>query len=448
MARLSTTGAGRRARRRRTIVLGAIVLLLLAGVAGTRLGTRSDRARPVGRAPVTRHPPAPTPPPVPTALGRLRLGLDENNANLLFAPAARAVPAALEPWRRRLLALRPSVLRFVIDWARLAPSPNRAPTWDAPEDGCLRGLPPCGAYGGVRDRLLAVASLRRAGVAVEPVAVIDDAPAWAAGPPGGCEAQDATVSARPLNARGLSAYRQLVASLLSEARRDGAELRYLSPWNEPDNPRFITPQHATCSATAPSLAVSVYAQLARAMASVLAADGSAHRLLLGDLAAYPSSGARRTGVAQFVAELPRDVLCLGATWALHVYASPAAGPRGGLAPVDALLGALRARGRCGSSERVWITETGAGALHPGAPRRGSATEQLRGCRALAHALGLWRTDPAVDAVLQYTFREDTRFPVGLADAGLTRRYPTYGLLRAFSMGAADPALVGACDHAA
>jgi len=441
-ATVSTTGTVRRARRRRAlVVLGALLLLLLAIVAATRLGRGQGGSRPVAR-----HPRAQASPVAPTAPGRPLLGLDENNADLLFNPVVRAVPAAFAPWRQRLLALRPRVLRFVIDWARLAPSPSRAPAWDEPEDGCLRGLPPCGAYGGVRDRLLAVASQRRAGVAVEPVVVIDDTPAWAARPPGGCEPAGATASARPLNARGLSAYRQLVASLLTEARRDGVDLPYLSPWNEPDNPRFITPQHAACSAKAPSLAVEVYTQLARTMAGVLAADSSAHRLLLGDLAAYPGSGARRTGVAQFVAELPPDVLCLGSAWALHVYASPGAGPRAALAPVDALLGALHARGGCGADPRVWITETGAGALYPGSPRRGGLAEQLSGCRALARALGLWRADPAVDVVLQYTFREDTLFPVGLADAALTRTYPTYGLLHAFSVGASDPALAGACDH--
>ncbi len=444
-ATVSIPGAVRRGRRRcALVVLGAIALVLSVSLAATGLGVGQGGSRPVARPPL---PPAPAASPaVSTAPQRPLLGLDENNADLLFTPLARAVPAALEPWRRQLLALHPRVLRFVIDWARLAPAPDRTLTWNEPEDGCLRGLSPCGAYGGVRDRLLAVASQRRAGVAVEPLVVIDDTPAWAARSPGGCETAGATASARPLNARGLSAYRQLIASLLSEARRDGVDLPYLSPWNEPDNPRFITPQHASCSGKAASLAVVVYTQLARAMAGVLAADGSAHRLLLGDLAAYPSSSARRTGLAQFVGELPRDVLCLSSTWALHVYISPAAAARAALAPVDALLGALRARGGCGASERVWITETGTGALHPGSPRLGSPTEELSGCRAMAQALSLWRSDPAVDVVLQYTFRDDTLFPVGLADAGLTRLYPTYGLLRAFSAGTPDVALAGACGH--
>jgi hypothetical protein len=46
----------------------------------------------------------------------------------------------------------------------------------------------------------------------------------------------------------------------------------------------------------------------------------------------------------------------------------------------------------------------------------------------------------VDAAFQYTFREDSAYPVGLADAGLTRTYPTYDLWAAWGARApSDPA---------
>jgi hypothetical protein len=43
----------------------------------------------------------------------------------------------------------------------------------------------------------------------------------------------------------------------------------------------------------------------------------------------------------------------------------------------------------------------------------------------------------VDVAFQYTFREDTAYPVGLADPGLTRTYPAYDLWAAW--GAREPA---------
>ena len=58
------------------------------------------------------------------------------------------------------------------------------------------------------------------------------------------------------------------------------------------------------------------------------------------------------------------------------------------------------------------------------------------CRAQDAALRRWADDPRVDAAFQYTFREDTAYPVGLADAALTRAYPTYDLWAAW--GAREP----------
>ena len=44
---------------------------------------------------------------------------------------------------------------------------------------------------------------------------------------------------------------------------------------------------------------------------------------------------------------------------------------------------------------------------------------------MAAQLRAWRADPRVRAAFQYTLRDDPIFPVGLADAGLTRLYPAY-----------------------
>ena len=69
------------------------------------------------------------------------------------------------------------------------------------------------------------------------------------------------------------------------------------------------------------------------------------------------------------------------------------------------------------------------------------------CRAQERLLRRWAADPRVDAAFQYTFREDTAYPVGLADAGLTRAYPTYDLWAAWGARGADgrsAAAAGAC----
>jgi hypothetical protein len=44
----------------------------------------------------------------------------------------------------------------------------------------------------------------------------------------------------------------------------------------------------------------------------------------------------------------------------------------------------------------------------------------------------WRADPRVEAILQYTFRDDPDFPVGLISADLTRLSPIYGMWLALS----------------
>ncbi len=76
---------------------------------------------------------------------------------------------------------------------------------------------------------------------------------------------------------------------------------------------------------------------------------------------------------------------------------------------------------------MWITEAGAGAPHPGAPGGSSPAQQLQACLALSGQLQKWLADPRVAAVLQYTFREDPAFPVGLVSADLRSLRPVYGL---------------------
>jgi hypothetical protein len=96
--------------------------------------------------------------------------------------------------------------------------------------------------------------------------------------------------------------------------------------------------------------------------------------------------------------------------------------------------ALDAHGCAGGPLPIWITETGT-----------SDTTGWDGCRAMGGALHAWADDPRVQLAVQYTFRDDTAIPVGLADAGLTTLEPSYAAWLAAAQGQADPA--AACRSA-
>jgi hypothetical protein len=279
----------------------------------------------------------------------------------------------------------------------------------------------------VQAQLAAIASQQRAEPGSFQVVVqILGSPDWAALAPSGCEPAGTLASARPLRAAALSSYRALISSLLALASREGVALPWWSPWNEPNDPRFVSPQHATCSAGDEPLAPSTYATLARAMASELRAVGGEHDMLLGELNDLQVDSPNTTSIASFVAALPAGVLCLANAWSIHDYASRngAGATRDGVAAIER---ALNARGGCARSAPIWVTEAGAGAPHPGLARPAGAADELAGCRALARQLVRWYRDPRVAAVFQYSFREDPAFPVGLLSADLSHVYPTYRL---------------------
>ena len=365
-------------------------------------------------------------------------GLTEDNADLLWSPAAKAPTqaSAFLAGRRELTALHPQYIRLLVDWAALQPSPQAAPALDASVGGCARGVPPCGAYAGLAGELAAVASQQRAAQASGQTGfqvVIDvlGVPTWAALAPHGCERPGTPALARPIRPQAIAGYRTLIADLLALAAREGVELPWWSPWNEPNDPRFLSPQRTSCAADARPLAPDVYTQLARAMAAELKAAGGGHQMLLGELGGYESGSPHRTSIAQFLDALPDDVLCLSDTWAVHAYA--ARGRRStAFDPVAALEAALGARGGCAASARIWVTEAGAGAPEPGRPQASGAAEERAACLALAGQVLGWYADPRVGAVLQYTFRDDPAFPVGLASADLTRLSPVYGMWLALS----------------
>jgi hypothetical protein len=371
----------------------------------------------------------------------LAVGLDERNANLLFSPLARAQAPAGFGWARAALAqLEPTFLRVDVDFAQLEPVPGML-RLDMAADGCLRGNPPCAPFAGLSDQLAAAASQQRAhpGRFIV-VIVVYGVPAWAARAPHGCERAGTAARSRPINAAGLAGYRRLIDALLVLGAQRGVSLGYWSPWNEPNHPYFISPQRATCASAARSRALAVYSTLARAMRDELAARGVAHHLILGELAAFPHRRPLATGVSELIGGLPRDVLCAADVFALHAYARRGQATVGPGAVREAER-ALDARGGCGRRLTLWVTETGAGAPHAGARRPRGPADMRAGCRELAGQLARWNADPRVTAAFQYTFREDTAFPVGLVDPSLTRLYPAFYAWRAWSarQGARGPA---------
>jgi hypothetical protein len=374
----------------------------------------------------------------PPALHGPAFGLTEDNADLLWSPGQSPGSAETDTGRASfqsaegdLTALHPSYIRLLVDWAALQPGAAGPASLDAQVSGCARTVGPCGPYAGIREELAAIASQRHAAQKAgtpgpEVVIQIFGAPAWAARAPAGCELAGTQPFSRPLNATGIVGYQALIRSLLALGTSEGVPLEWWSAWNEPNDPVFISPQRDACAADAPPVSPAVYAQLVRAMAAELHADGGQHHLLLGELNAYQSDSPHHTSIAQFVASLPADVLCLSDVWSIHSYASRgAAAPP--VDPVKALEAALDARGECGQAAHIWVTEAGAGAAHPGRRRPPGEAEERAGCEALGEQLLHWYADPRVGAVFQYSFREDPAFAVGLVSADLSHIYPAYRL---------------------
>jgi len=379
------------------------------------------------------EPPQPPPseaeePPEPDdrPTGRLATGITERNASLLFATGARQVDPGLEPWRARLEQLRPAYYRLSIDWSQLQPSPGRPANLAKLDDGCARGVAPCGAYRGIRDQLRAVASQQRAHGGWEVLVVLYGVPDWAARPAGGCERPDIGPRSRPITAEGMRGYRRLVRDVAALGEAEGVPLRYWSPWNEPNQQFFVSPQRDVCVTDAPSRAAGVYTGFVRALRDELPRA----RLVLGEMAGVDGPTPRATGIAELVRALPRDVACAAAVWSQHAYAERSAVAAGLEGPVGQLERALDRR-PCTRRARIWVTETGVGGARAGAERDVSGGALRAGCRALHRQLRRWHRHPRIDAAFQYTFREDLAFPVGLADVSLTRTYPTFDLWKAW-----------------
>jgi hypothetical protein len=306
------------------------------------------------------------------------------------------------------------VYRLVLDWPALQPSAGTPADLDRPEAGCMRATPPCLGWHGVRAQLRALAERQRLG-GWQALVVVTGSPDWAASAAAGCDEADTRPRSRAPARDALGAYRALVARVLAVAREEGADLRYWSAWNEPNHPYFLSPQRARCDPAAPTLAPGAYVPFARALAQALAAAPGDQRLVLGELAGTTRPSRDATAVGEFIAALPRDLVCSTTVWSQHAYV-------GGPDPVDAADVAL-ARFGCPRPHAIWITETGVGPAPRGLSGARGIGGEAAACAALHQRLVAWWRDPRVPLAVQYTLREDDRFRTGLVTTDLARARP-------------------------
>jgi hypothetical protein len=415
--------------------LAAAALLTACGGGGGGKSASTSGSTP------TEAPPAKQPPTDVAPGGGLAIGLTEINPDLFWH--GKDV-GDFDPWRDRVEALKPQVYRLTVDWATLQPSADAPVDWTKASDGCMRGLQPCRPYSGIRDTLRAIRSQQQAGNGFATMVVIYGVPDWAAIKPTGCERDDIGARSRPITAQGLEAYKRLVRSLQDLARREGVAIRWWSPWNEPNGPFFISPQRAECRGSSKALSPAVYTKFARAMREELQPG---QQLVVGELAGLQNARKYGTSISEFFDGLPDDVVCNAGVFAQHAYAK-----RGDRADDAGAVGTLEQvlDGRaCARDKPIWVTETGVGGPHVGDERSPKDASIRADCQALNVALRRWDEDPRVDAAIQYTFRDDPVFPVGLADAKLTKEWPAYQLFKAWggtrSPDGPPPALPKACS---
>jgi hypothetical protein len=395
--------------------LGGLALAAAAAAAlviGVVLGQDDDPARLPAPPPIPTPIPTATPTPAPIGSPRghpsLAVGITEPNPYFFATNEDLAIAPPWARWRDALVRMRPALYRLVVEWNTVQPTaaaPPNLPLWDG---GCMRDKPPCAGYAGVHDQLRVLASRQREDPgAWQALVVFTGAPDWAAAPPGGCREEAGTGAPRDL-----AAYRSLVRGVFALADDVGAELRYATPWNEPNHPYSLAPQRAACDPAAPSLAIAPYVALAKALRAELDDD---QRLVLGEMAGILEPTSRATSIGELIGGLPRSLVCAAPVWSQHAYI-------GGTDPVATVEAALAAH-RCRRRHAIWITETGVGPAPGGLSLARGITSERQGCRLLHQRLTQWHRHPRVTAAVQYTLREDDLFPTGLVTTDLARARP-------------------------
>src|SRR5829696_1918504 len=230
--------------RRRCALAGALLVCIPLTVACGRDPSLEQRAQPADGS------------------GELSIGISEANPSFFWSADARPdLPAPFGMFRNRLVSMKPRYYRLFLDWASYRPGA----TLDlaGQKSGCIRVVPPCAPYAGVREQLEAVASAQRQYGGFEVFLVPYATPAALAAAPAGCEPNGTPPAARMV--RDVDRYREFIRAVLALARDVGVDIRYWSPWNEPNHPAFLSPQRAGCDTSSPVLSPALYSRLARAL---------------------------------------------------------------------------------------------------------------------------------------------------------------------------------------
>jgi hypothetical protein len=311
--------------------------------------------------------------------------------------------------------MAPTYFRLVVDWAKME-GPDGAVDVNLPRDGCLRSIGPCAAWAGIRQQLEAVkAAQTRSPGHFRLMAVISEIPDDQAAPPSGCEPKG--ILPRSRAPKDLAAYQDLIRQVNAEAARAGVKIEFWSPLNEPNHPYFLSPQRTRCDPDAPSASVPTYVNLARAMQQTLEPG---QKLVLGELGGISNHPIISTTATDFARQLPKDLVCAADVISVHGYAPQ---PN----PVPELEKTLP----CDTP--IWVTETGA-KTPPLTP------DEV--CHTMDARLKEYYADPRIQAVFQYTLRDDPVFPTGLVSPDLTTAYPALNLWTQWSRGGTPPQ--GAC----
>ena len=269
--------------------------------------------------------------------------------------------------------LNPVVYRFFVPWNEVQPRADAPPNLALPENGCVRDR---GAVRAVRRAARPAARARLRGR----LAGDDRAqPGCRTGPsPMSPGARAGPRRSRPCRA-GRAARVPHADRRRARARADeGADVRYVSPYNEPNHPYFA---RAAADGLRPVGAVARRARVRAARRG--RARGAGRR------ARRPGARARRDGrvpradrarhvVPEMIHELPRSVVCSArGVVAARLHRRDRPGRR--------REDALDARG-CPRRQSIWITETGVGPAPGGLSLARGITSQAQGCRLLHRRL--------------------------------------------------------------
>ncbi len=348
----------------------------------------------------------------------------------MFRPGA--VPEGFAKARDDVAAIRPARYRLFVDWAAPAAGPDGLrPTSSSPTTAACAGwrrVAPTPGSATVCERWQSVSGPTEA--AGRSSSSLYGAPDWAARAGRRLRAQGHRGSrSRPYTAAGLAG---LPAPDPGPAgpgapRRRGAAV--VEPLQRGQPPVLRQPAAGGMRCVvAVARARLLRAGRPRRQAGARPRRRRPHDLVLGELAGYRGPSPRGTGISEFVRALPDDVACAATVWSQHEYTQPDREQPDAVGELERALDerpCTRGQADLGHGDR-------GGGRRAGAARPGSPHALARQCAALAALLERLDADARVQAVFQFSLRDDTAYPVGLFDPTLRQAYPTLGLWRAWS----------------